>query len=352
MYAGELYDISKSYDWNYDHAPNRPDRSEIRPIAGDWNFCGLASNSPLGVPAGPLLNSQWILYYASLGFDVLTYKTVRSAERKCYGLPNLLPVEGGPLVGEGGEINSSEGSFDTWAISFGMPSKDPAVWRKDVERARLGLGKGQVLVVSVVASPQPGWTIDEVAEDFATCAKWAAESGAQAVEPNLSCPNVCTQEGDLYLSPSASKIVTQAVRAAIGRLPLILKAGLFPSLSHAEQFVEAIAPTADAISSTNSITAKVRAANGELLFEGLKRGIGGAGIEKRCREEVGMLAGIIREKQLDLKLVAVGGVSTPEHVTDRLAAGAHHVQLATAAMLNPNIALEIRSKLLAKEKNG
>ena len=348
MYAGELYDISKSYDWNYEHAPSRQVRSEIHPLAGDWNFCGLALNSPLGVPAGPLLNSQWILYYASLGFDVLTYKTVRSAERKCYGLPNLLPVEGGPLVGEGGEINSSKGSFDTWAISFGMPSKDPAVWRKDVERARLGLGKGQVLVVSVVASPQPGWTIDQVAEDFARCAKWAAESGAHAVEPNLSCPNVCTQEGDLYLSPSASKTVTLAVRSSIGSLPLVLKAGLFPSRLHAEQFIDAIASDADAISSTNSITAKVRAPSGELLFDGLKRGIGGAGIQERCMEEIRMLGGIIREKRYDLKLVAVGGVSTVEHVTDRLAAGAHHVQMATAAMLNPNIALEIRTRLLAK----
>ena len=53
-------------------------------MPGQWQFCGLPVNSPLGVAAGPLLNGRWCLYYASLGFDVLTYKTVRSRRRECY----------------------------------------------------------------------------------------------------------------------------------------------------------------------------------------------------------------------------------------------------------------------------
>jgi hypothetical protein len=43
-------------------------------VPGHWTFCGLPVASPLGMPAGPLLNSRWILHYAALGFDVLTYK--------------------------------------------------------------------------------------------------------------------------------------------------------------------------------------------------------------------------------------------------------------------------------------
>ena len=49
-------------------------------------FCGIPVQSPLGIPAGPLLNSRWLLYYASLGFDVLTYKTVRSSARAGRGV--------------------------------------------------------------------------------------------------------------------------------------------------------------------------------------------------------------------------------------------------------------------------
>ena len=85
------YDIRQTYAWNYQHAPE-PMGVTVPGINGDWQFCGMAVNSPLGIPAGPLLNGRWVLYYASLGFDILTYKTVRSSERACYELPNLQPV--------------------------------------------------------------------------------------------------------------------------------------------------------------------------------------------------------------------------------------------------------------------
>ena len=255
-------------------------------------------------------------------------------------------MESVSLNDEGELLRVSESTkFDSWAISFGMPSKDPAIWRKDVERARAGLSKGQVLVVSVVTSPQPGWTMEEVAGDFAKCAAWAAESGADVVEPNLSCPNVCTQEADLYLSGDSSRLVAQAVRAVVGRLPVVLKVGLFPNQAKAEELVDAVAPFADAISATNSITGRVSASDGTLLFDGLRRGIGGAAIEQRCLDEVRMLSAIIKRRKDQLQLIGVGGASTAEHVRKRLEAGAHHVQLATAAMLDPNVALKIRQEL-------
>jgi dihydroorotate dehydrogenase len=340
------YDIGQSYDWNYDHAPAQPPRSSAPAVPGVWDFCGLPVNSPLGIPAGPLLNSRWILYYAALGFDVLTYKTVRSRYRKSYDPPNLLPVNGEALRTEGMEIEALRDSaaYDTWAISFGMPSKEPDEWRADVEKARAGLGRGQVLSVSVVASPEPEWTIDQLAADFALCSKWAAESGAQAVEANLSCPNVCTKEADLYLAPAAARLIAAAVRDAVPpAIPVLLKIGLFPRRAEAAALVEAVSPYADAISATNSITAVVR---GE--FGGLRRGVGGAGTTARCLEETCMLAGILQEQQSHLKLVSVGGVMNAGDVRDRLGAGAHHVQLATAPMIDPAVGLQIRKELAAQ----
>ena len=41
-------------------------------------FLGHSLFAPIGVAAGPLLNGAWCLHYASLGFDLLTYKTVRT----------------------------------------------------------------------------------------------------------------------------------------------------------------------------------------------------------------------------------------------------------------------------------
>src|SRR4051812_320113 len=140
------YDIGRSYDWNYTNAP-QPAGIEAPPCRGEWDFCGIPIDSPLGIPAGPLLNSNWILYYAGLGFSVLTYKTVRSSYRACYEPPNLAPVRPDPLGGAGGSVRlaSSEDAVQSWAISFGMPSKDPALWQEDVTRARRGLRSGQVL---------------------------------------------------------------------------------------------------------------------------------------------------------------------------------------------------------------
>src|SRR5262245_5438650 len=115
------YDIAHSYDWNYANAPAAAPVIEIPAWPGTLDFCGIPVESPLGVPAGPLLNSAWILYYARLGFSVLTYKTVRSAQRACYQPPNLLPVASGDLSGRDDVVMETDRGC-SWAISFGMPS--------------------------------------------------------------------------------------------------------------------------------------------------------------------------------------------------------------------------------------
>src|ERR1041384_475541 len=115
------YDIAQSYDWNYLNPP-QPIEIDAPACPGDWDFCGLPIDSPLGVPAGPLLNSGWILYYASLGFSVLTYKPVRSSYRPCYEPPNLLPVRAAPLMDSQSRVTIAIAGavIDSWAISFGM----------------------------------------------------------------------------------------------------------------------------------------------------------------------------------------------------------------------------------------
>src|SRR5687767_13506884 len=87
----ERYDLQQTYAWNYDHAPE-PVTVEEPPVPGAWTYCGRPVGSPLSIAAGPLLNGGWCLYYAGLGFDAVTYKTVRSGLRACYAMPNLLPV--------------------------------------------------------------------------------------------------------------------------------------------------------------------------------------------------------------------------------------------------------------------
>jgi dihydroorotate dehydrogenase len=346
------YDAGQTYDWNYANAPDPP-AVEVPPLAAprtgaSWEFCGLKVGSPLGVPAGPLLNGKWVRYYAVLGFDVLTYKTVRSRERACYPMPNLVPVEVGRMTGDERQVPAVGKMHGTWAVSFGMPSKAPEVWRADVEATRGKLSRDKVLVVSVVASEQPGWKLDDLANDYALCARWAVESGADAVETNFSCPNVTSCDGQLYQHPRDAAYCAERVRAAIGRRPLIIKIGHLRGAEEAEALVEALAPHVDALAMTNSVAATVRDDDGTLLFDGAPRGICGAAILDASVAQTKLVTQVVVKRYLagggkPLKLIGVGGATTADDVRRYLVAGAESVHLATAAMVDPTVAIKIRS---------
>lgn len=339
------YDPRQTYDWNYDHAPS-PVSVDVVDVPGEWRFCGLKVDSPLGVPAGPLLNSRWVLYYASLGFDVLTYKTVRSSARPCYALPNLLPVRCQSLSGTETRLLENESMEGSWAVSFGMPSKAPHLWRADVEWTRSKLPANKILCVSVVGSIEPGWTIDDLARDYATCAHWAVDSGADAVELNFSCPNVSTCDGQLYQDYIGAREVAQQVREAIGRAPLIIKVGHVPRDEDVERLVAAVADLVDGLAMTNSIASTVVSRSGELLFDGQKRGICGLATLESSIAQVQRFAHVLSRQNLSSPaLIGVGGSSAAEHLRRYLASGASAVQIATAAMIQPDIALRIRTEL-------
>eukprot|EP01027_Heterolobosea_sp_BB2_P003791 GEZU01005730.1.p1 GENE.GEZU01005730.1~~GEZU01005730.1.p1 ORF type:complete len:164 (-),score=45.08 GEZU01005730.1:104-565(-) len=101
-----IYDIEKSYDDNSTNGPffdgPFPTREQInllRPPKDQWvDFLGFKVASPIGVPAGPLLNSNWTTLAARLGFDIPTYKTIRSRPHAGHPLPNVVYVDtNGPL---------------------------------------------------------------------------------------------------------------------------------------------------------------------------------------------------------------------------------------------------------------
>ena len=337
------YNRSETYDWNYEHAPE-PVEIDVPDVAGEYSFGGVPVGSPLGVPAGPLLNGRWCLYYASLGFDVLTYKTVRSRERACYPLPNLQPVQCGQLSGRESEVPASDTMRSSWAVSYGMPSKAPDVWRADVAATRSALPARKLLSVSVVATVQPGWTLEDLADDYAQCGKWAVESGADAVETNFSCPNVATCDGQLYQQPRDAGLVVDRVREAIGGMPYIVKIGHVADRQSAAELLDAIAPKIDALAMTNSVATNVRAGE-SLMFDGQQRGICGEAIRDVSVEQVRVFSELIRDRGLATKIIGVGGVGNAADVRRYLDAGAQACHLATSAMLDPAIAVRIKRDL-------
>lgn len=337
------YAVDRTYAWNFEQAP-QPVEVAVPEVNGDWTFCGLPVDSPLGIPAGPLLNGNWILYYASLGFDVLTYKTVRSIERECYPLPNLQPVICKQLTGKETDLPVSQKMLGSWAVSFGMPSKTPSTWRADVEQTRNALDSRKLLSVSVVGSVQDGWSIDDLANDYAKCARWAVESGADCVETNFSCPNVSTCDGQIYQQPEQAGLVAETVRAGVGKAPFIIKIGHVTKETEAIELLNAVEPFVDAIALTNSVATTVND-NGARLFGGAQRGICGDATRNASIAQTRLFSRLIDERQLSIRLIGVGGISTAAHVRDYLAAGAEATHIATAAMTDPGVAISIRNSL-------
>ena len=64
-----------------------------------------------------------------------------------------------------------------------------------------------------------------LAEDYARCARWAVDSGADCLETNFSCPNVSTSDGQLFQQHESAAVIAARVREEIGDTPYILKVG-------------------------------------------------------------------------------------------------------------------------------
>src|SRR5262249_40238127 len=214
-----------SYAWNYAHAPALPRVRRLPPGPGA-RLLDRDLNSPLGVAAGPLLNSKWVEAYARLGFDILTYATVRSAFRPAYALPNIRHVENRDQIAVATRRPHVNGNA-TIAVSTGTPSMEPDVWRKDVRRAKERIGSTQMLIVSVVGTHEPGSEPEALIADYARCAAWAAEAGADAIEVQLASPNPFSDQAQMvYENIPLSAQILYRIRSTIAT-PVIAKLGAF-----------------------------------------------------------------------------------------------------------------------------
>ncbi len=345
------YDITRSYEENFERGPFFARTDFSAPNTPPKQFLGLSVRSRMGIAAGLLLNSRWLLAYAARGFDLLTYKTVRSRARPSHPQPNWVFVEDdgktdGPVfVTEQTSSLPDAARRISSAICFGMPSMAPEWWREDVARAKAGLGAGQLLIVSVVASPEPGWTTAQLAADYAQCAAWAAAAGADVIEANLSCPNLCPADGPVYWDTALSREVAQRIRDGIGSVPLLLKVGQFEEENMQRNFLRAVADRAQGITVANNVSRPVLHRDGRPVFgdQHEKAGVVGRLIHEPAVQSVRGARRILAEESLGLSIAAVGGVASTEDAADFFEAGADAVMMGGAPMYLPDLAAEIKT---------
>lgn len=349
-----IYDIGKSWMDNLEKGPifsgKIPPR--IIPDKSQWkDFLGYKVTSRLGIPAGPLLNSDWIGFAADFGYDIVTYKTIRTHDHPSHPAPNMVPVAThgqlipGKLPPSLQALSQLPKNITDLGItnSFGNPSRSSKYLRHDIPLANAKLHEGQVMVVSVFGTDH-----DKVksADDFAACAAFAKECGAKIIEANYSCPNVSSQEGSLYFNPEAVYEFSSKMVKAIGDTPLIIKVGVFPDQATMQQtFVAAARAGVRAISGINTISMKVLDAQGNpaLGVNRLTCGICGSPIHQAAVEFTRTARSIIDKQKLGMTLIATGGVTLPEHFQNFFNVGADFAMTATGMMWNPYLANQYQS---------
>ena len=345
-----IYRVEKSYAENFRLGPDFEGRIESRAhlnLTPNIDFLGYKINAPLGIPAGPLLDSRWIELAGRLNWSVLTYKTVRTYEYSGHPFPNVIPIKNDRPFNEndlGNPVLKTDFAcqdFKSLSItnSFGMPSPKFDFWVEDVRKAKKCLGRGQVLMVSVVGS---GATSSELLKDFSKAAGGARDSGADIIELNFSCPNTCSGS-DLYLDPVMIKNLVKEMSGVAGSIPLAIKVGYFKDKKLMREVLIVIAKSGGrAVCGINTIKLCVLDESGSPAL-GEKRkfcGICGSAIKNLALDFVKLARTINEKEKLGLTIMGTGGVWQNFDFDDFLRAGADIAMSATGMMWNPYLAEE------------
>jgi len=337
------YRTDRSFAWNAGHPPKLPARPRKMPPATSVALFDRRVESLIGIAAGPLLNSRWIEAYARLGYGLLTYSTVSTKARPAFPQPNLVRCELADTAVATPTPRPLDPATATWAVSNGQPCEDPAVWRSDVLRAKSKIRPGQILVVSVMGTPVPGGDREQLADDYALCARWAADAGADVIEVQLANPSGAAEQPQMIFEdlPLAAYVVDQ-VRRAVGLRPVIAKLGATRSPRALHDLANRLAPRLDGFILVGGLRRRVVKSDGTPAFPGENRAeadVVGAGIYASCQVQVEELLAWRKAGAWSRAILAVGGLTTVERVRHVLGAGIDAAMVATAALEDPLIAV-------------
>jgi dihydroorotate dehydrogenase (NAD+) catalytic subunit len=181
--------------------------------------------------------------------------------------------------------------------------------------------QGTRIIVNVI-----GKTVDEYCQ---VVERLETEAGIDALELNISCPNI--KEGGMSFGqdPEHAAEVTRAVRACTHR-PLWVK--LSPNVSDPSAIAVAVeAAGADAITAINTVVGMaIDLKRRQPALGGITGGLSGPAIKPIAVRVVYQVA-----QAVSIPIVAMGGIQTAEDVAEFLMAGATAVMVGTATFAEP-----------------
>jgi len=242
---------------------------------------------------------------ASHGFSAIVTKTFTLNPREGYNPPVLVELQ------SGGFLN---------AIGLANPGVEGI--KPLVERAKL---HSKPLIVSVTGSS---------VEEFLRVVEVAEESGASAVELNLSCPHVRGYGLELGSDPSTVYLIVRDVASTL-RIPVIVKLGLSDRV--VDSAGKALEAGARALTLINTIRAlAIDVYSFKPVLSNIYGGLSGPPIKPIALRVV---YDVYREYRAEI--IGCGGVSSWLDVAEFILAGARAVQVGSAFLKNRRIVYEI-----------
>ncbi|MDZ7832407.1 MAG: dihydroorotate dehydrogenase [Desulfobacterales bacterium] len=173
-------------------------------------------------------------------------------------------------------------------------------------------------------------------EDYAAVAqRCEGVEGIDALEINISCPNVKAGGVSFGVDPAAAAEVVSAVREKTDR-PMIVK--LSPNVTDIVCIAEAVAAAgADALSLINTLTGMVIDIHKRRPKLGnITGGLSGPAIKPVALRMVWQAA-----QAVNVPVIGIGGINTAEDALEFIIAGASAVQVGTANFTNPAVTMEV-----------
>jgi len=258
-------------------------------------LAGLHLRNPTVLASGILgISADSLKEVAHAGAGAVTTKSIGLKPREGYTNPTVIQVEDGLLN------------------ALGLPN--PGIKKFSEEIRELG-DLGVPLVVSVY-----GYS----AEEYAEVAKVASESGADAVELNLSCPHVKGSGAEIGQDSQKVSEVVKAVKANI-KVPVFAK--LTSSVADVAELARGAASVgADAVTAINTVKAMaIDVETARPILNHKTGGLSGGAIKPiavRCVYEI--------FEAVNVPIIGCGGVRTWQDAVEFMLAGASAVQIGSA----------------------
>ncbi len=184
-------------------------------------------------------------------------------------------------------------------------------------------------------------------EDYVDAVQQLADTNADLLEINISCPNV--KEGGIAFgqNPKMAEEITAAVKKH-AKQPVIMK--LSPNVTDITEMARAVeAGGADAVSLINTLTGmKIDVERRTFAVANKTGGLSGPAIKPVAVRMVYQVANAIQ-----LPIIGMGGIRTAEDALEFLMVGASAVAVGTANFVNPYTTVEVIDGIAAyMERHG